>query len=77
MKRTRAYTLDDDVIAILSRKPNKSQYVERAVRKFSRSEEEFNLADVSTRRIMWALSQRDDCPQSIKAIIIDMMWSES
>ena len=76
MKRTRAYTLSDDVIAILSRKPNKSQYVERAVRKFSREEEEFDIRDVPTRALMWALSQRDDCPQSIKAIILDMMWSE-
>ena len=77
MKRTRAYTLSDDVIAILSRKPNKSQYVERAVRKLSRSEEEFDITDVPTRSIMWALSQRDDCPQSIKAIIIDMMVTKS
>ena len=73
MKRTRAYTLSDEVIAILARKPNKSQYVERAVRKLSRSEESWTIADVPTRNIMWALSQRDDCPQSIKAIIIDMM----
>lgn len=73
MKITRAYTLSVDVVNILKNKPNKTEFVERAVRKLHTQEDEFTIADVPTRSVMWALSQRDDCPSAVRAIIYDAM----
>ena len=77
MKRTRSYTLNDDVITILKYKPNKTEFVERAVRKMHKQEEQFNLADVPTRQLMAVLQQRDDVARHIKIILWDQLQAES
>lgn len=58
MKRTRAYTLSDDVIDILKHKPNKSNFIERAVRKYQKQESEFTLKDVPDLQLKIALHVR-------------------
>lgn len=73
MKITRAYTLSLDVVKILNHKPNKTEFVERAVRKLHKQEDEFDLRDIPTKSLMWALSRRDDCPRSLIVLIEDMM----
>lgn len=77
MKITRAYTLSSDVVRILKNKPNKSEFVERAVRKMHNQEDEFNLNDIPTRQLMAALQQRDDCARHIKIILWDQLQGTS
>lgn len=69
MKITRAYTLSIDVVNILKHKPNKTDFVERAVRKLHKQEDEFNLSDVPDVQLKIALHHRvcgchktADCP---------------
>lgn len=66
MKSLKTYNLDQDIINILARQPNKSQYVCRAVRKLSKGEENFDLRDVPTRTIYAALLSRGDVPHHIR-----------
>lgn len=77
MKITRAYTLSVDVVNILKNKPNKTEFVERAVRKLHNQEDEFNLNDIPTRQLMAALQQRDDCVRHIKIILWDQLQGTS
>lgn len=77
MKRTRSYTLSDDVITILKYKPNKTEFVERAVRKLHKQEEEFDISDVPTRQLMAVLQQREDAARHVKIILWDQLQAES
>ena len=77
MKRTRSYTLSDDVINILKYKPNKTDFVERAVRKLHKQEEEFDISDIPTRQLMAVLQQREDCVRHIKIILWDQLQAQS
>tara|TARA_B100000161_G_scaffold64793_1_gene43682 strand:+ start:81 stop:314 length:234 start_codon:yes stop_codon:yes gene_type:complete len=77
MKRTRSYTLSDDVITILKYKPNKTEFVERAVRKLHKQEEDFDISDVPTRQLMAVLQQREDCVRHIKIILWDQLQAQS
>lgn len=69
MRITRAYTITPDVKRILDTKPNKSDYICRAVRKMHTQDMEFDVRDVTTRRLLVALSTRSDTPRMVKAII--------
>jgi len=69
MRITRAYTITPEVKRILDSKPNKSQYVCRAVHKLSSNETEFELKDVPTRRLLASLLSRDDVSENLKAVI--------
>ena len=77
MKRTRSYTLSDDVITILKYKPNKTEFVERAVRKLHKQEEDFDISDVPTRQLMAVLQQREDCARHVKIILWDQLQATS
>ena len=77
MKRTRSYTLSDDVITILKYKPNKTEFVERAVRKLHKQEEDFDISDVPTRQLMAVLHEREDCVRHIKIILWDQLQAQS
>ncbi len=58
MRITRAYTITPEVKRILDTKPNKSDYVCRAVRKLHVKEEHYNLGDVTTLGLLAALQGR-------------------
>ena len=77
MKRTRSYTLSDDVITILKYKPNKTEFVERALRRLHKQEEDFDISDVPTRQLMAVLQQREDCVRHIKIILWDQVQAQS
>ena len=32
----------------------------------------FSAADMTARQLMWALQQKDDCPSSVRALILDI-----
>jgi len=77
MKITRAYTLSIDVVNILKNKPNKTQFVERAVRKLHSGEDEFDITDIPTRQLMAVLQQREDCARHVKIILWDQLQASS
>lgn len=77
MKTTRAYTMDQDVVRILRNKPNKSAYVNLAVRKMHSQEMYFDISNVSTRQLMACLQQRDDCARHIRIVLWDQLQAES
>ena len=58
MRITRAYTITHEVKRILDTKPNKSDYICRAVRKLHTQEEAFNIADVNTVQLKVVLHNR-------------------
>lgn len=72
MRITRAYTITPEVKKILDRKPNKSDFICRAVMKFHDKENAFELRDVRTRELIAALHQREDLPSHIKLLL----WEE-
>jgi len=73
MKSLKTYNMDQDVIQILARQANKSQYVCRAVRKFSSNKEEFDLRDLESRQIAAAIFARESTPDYVKAILYEWM----
>ena len=58
MRITRAYTITPEVKRILDTKPNKSDYICRAVRKLHTQEEAFDIRDIPTTRLKLVLHQR-------------------
>lgn len=60
MRITRAYTITREVKNILDTKPNKSDYVCRAVKRLHIQGEEFDLRDVPTKQLLVALQSRYD-----------------
>ena len=71
-KGLKTFNLRHSTIDIVKKKPNQSEFVDRAIRKLHDGED-FDLTDVPLRSIMWALSQRDDCPSAVRAIIYNEM----
>lgn len=73
MKSLKTFNLRRSTIRIVRTKANQSEYVDKAIMKLHNKEEEFDITDVPTRSLMWALSRREDCPRSIVAIVEDLM----
>ena len=73
MKTTRAYTIDQETLAILKKKENKSQYVCQSVKALHKKDVVFNLGDVQTKRILNSLLSRDISP-ALKALIELELW---
>lgn len=79
MKSLKTFNLSHDCIHKIRRQPNQSAFVERAVYdrlEYLRSKEKkqatFSAADMTARQLMWALQQKDDCPSSVRALILDI-----
>ena len=71
-KGLKTFNLRHSTIDIVKRKPNQSEFVDRAIRKLHNGED-FSITDLPVRTIMWSLSQRDDCPSAVRAIIYNEM----
>ena len=69
MKIARTFTIDYHLYQELRKKPNQSRIVEQSIKNYLRAEEDFNIHDLQTLRLMHILVNRDDCPKEIKAII--------
>jgi len=69
MKSLKTYNMDYDVIQILRSKVNKSKYVCESVRLRNIEEEEFNVHDVSTRKLVIALKHKDDISPQLVALL--------
>jgi len=71
MKVSRLYTLDLSTVELLKRKKNKSKIVNRAIRMYLQEDDYFSLEDIPTRKILAALTSRDDVPEHI------LLWIKS
>lgn len=60
MRVARTFTIDIDVVQELRRKQNQSETVNRALRKYLSSDDEFQLRDVSLRALLATLQTRFD-----------------
>lgn len=69
MKISRTFTIDYHLYQELRRKPNQSRIVESSVRRYLSGDEDFDIAEFETLRLMHVLLNRVDCPEQIKAII--------
>lgn len=75
MKIARTFTIDYHLYQELRKKPNQSRIVERSIRRYLSADEDFSLEEISTKQLMAALQQRDDCVQHIKVILWDQLTS--
>ena len=69
VKIARTFTIDYHLYQELRKKPNQSRIVERSIKNYLHAEEDFNISDLETIRLMHILVNRDDCPKEIKAIL--------
>ena len=75
-KGLKTFNLRHSTIEIVKRKHNQSEFVDRAINKLH-NDDSFNITDMPLKGIMWALTQRDDCPSVVRAVIFDTMgWKE-
>ena len=75
MKPTRAYTMDQDVIQILKRQPNKSQHVNKCVRSYNKNKAAFDRHSIETKKLIELLLQKQDIGLSFRAILNEE-WSK-
>jgi len=73
VKSVKTYNMDRDCIDILSRQPNKSQYVCDAIRQKHNKMKEAYASDFDTRTLMIALKDRD-IPDHIKRELINYLF---
>ena len=69
MKITRAYTIDKETLEILSRKPNKSQFVCRAVKRMHFLEGQLRLYELDVEELLTSAAVKGSCPPHIAAVI--------
>lgn len=69
MKGLKTFNLRSSTIAIVRKKPNQSEFVDRAIIRLHNNEDDFNLFDLSADQILKHLLSRGGCPQHIKAVI--------
>ena len=79
MKSLKTFNLSHDCIHKVRNQRNQSAFVERAIYdrlEYLRTKEkkaaEYDVSDMTSRQLMWALQQKDDCPKAIRAIILDI-----
>jgi len=75
MKINRTFSIDYDLAQKLRNKPNQSQTVCKAVRKYLNNSQQLDERDLSTKRLLFELSQRADLPNSIKLLVKDYLTS--
>ena len=54
-------------------KGTRSRVIERALRAYLDDKEAFNISDVSTRQLIAASSQREDCPSHIRVLLMEWL----
>ena len=69
MKSLKTFNLSHECIRIVRSKPNQSEYCESAIRAMHNKEGEFDVTNLSTRRLLVILGLRKDCEPSIRALI--------
>lgn len=70
MKVNRTYSIDASLVQQLRSKRNQSDTVCRALRLYLAGEDEFDVTQLSTRRLMAVIHGRDDVTEQLKAVIL-------
>ena len=71
MRITRAYTITPEVKRILDTKPNKSEYICRAVTKLHTQLQEVTPADFTTKQLLAAYLHRMQLDDPMRPMIVD------
>jgi metal-responsive CopG/Arc/MetJ family transcriptional regulator len=74
MKISRLYTMDIENITKLNRIQNKSALVNKAVRKYLKEKEEFNVSDLDTKVLISVLYAREG-KDSVLGALIEAYWA--
>ena len=69
MKIARTFTIDYHLYQELRKKPNQSRIVESSIRRYLNADEDYSISEVSTKRLLAVLSQRDVISPQLKALI--------
>lgn len=77
MRITRAYTITPEVKRILDTKPNKSEYICRAVTKLHTQLQEITPADFTTKQLLASYLSRLEINDPIRALIVERIQAES
>jgi len=75
MKINRTFSIDYDLAQKLRNKPNQSEIVCKSVRRYLTNLKELDEREISTKRLLLELSQRDNLPNSIKLLVKDYLTS--
>ena len=67
--------MDQDVIAILKRKHNKSQHVNKCVRIYEKNKAQFDKHSLDTKTLIELILQKEDVGLSFRAILNEE-WSK-
>lgn len=76
-KGLKTFNLRHSTIAIVRKKPNQSEFVDRAIIRLHNNEDDFRLFDLDAREIMEHLLSRGGCPIHIQAVIRDYLKTTS
>ena len=74
-KGLKTFNLRHSTIAIVKKKPNQSEFVDRAINRLHNQEGEFSLLDIETTILLRTLVRRAGCPAHIKAVISEWLSS--
>lgn len=69
VKIARTFTIDYHLYQELRKKPNQSRIVEQSIRRYLSADEDFDINEYSTLRLMHVLLNREDTPKEVKAIL--------
>jgi hypothetical protein len=70
MKVNRTYSIDVDLVQALRSKRNQSNTVCRALRLYLAGEDQYDLAQEDSKRMLRYLRHRDDISEQLKAVIV-------
>jgi hypothetical protein len=70
MNINRTFSLPVSTAMKLKGERNQSRTVTKAVNKYLSDQQDFSLADVPIRQLMAAIHARDDCPETLKAVLL-------
>ena len=68
-KGLKTFNLRRSTIRVVRQKQNQSEFVDKAIMRLHKSENDFSLIDLSADQILKHLLSRGGCPEHIKAVI--------
>ena len=73
-KGLKTFNLRHSTIKLVRTKPNQSEFVDRAIVKYHKKQEELTIDDMETRAIAIRLKNRDDTPRHITILIEEWLY---
>lgn len=75
MKIARTFTIDYDLYKELRKKPNQSRIVESSIRRYLNADEDYDVSEISTRRLLAVLLQRPEISRSLELLLTEALHS--